>query len=96
MPTRVACPHCKARLQYADTGVVVATLVALLLTCAAGAFFFVLRFYPLVRYEFAFYWAALILVIWLPLELAVAIYLRNAKVLRNVDAVQSQAEDSAN
>lgn len=85
LPSRVKCPHCKARLQYVDTGVLVATLVAVLLSCGAGAFCFVLRFYPLARLEFAFVCVALIALLWLPLEFAVALYLRNAKTLRKVE-----------
>lgn len=82
LPSRVTCPHCRSRLRYADTGVLVATLIALLLACAAGAFFFVLRFYPLTRLEMPLAAGALMLALWLPLEFFVALYLRATKSLR--------------
>ena len=82
LPSRVTCPHCKSRLQYADTGVLVASLLALLLVCSAGAFFFVFRFVPYTRLEFALVWGSLIAAIWLPVELAVAVYMRAAKKLQ--------------
>jgi hypothetical protein len=55
--------------------------VALLLACAAGAFFFMMRFYALTRFELTLLAAALLLALWLPLELLIAVYLRAKKTL---------------
>jgi hypothetical protein len=93
MPSRVTCPHCRTRLHYADTGVLVATLVALFLVFAAGAFFFVIRFVPYTRLEFALVWGGLILALWLPLELLVAFYLRANKTLRAAEPARPQTPD---
>jgi hypothetical protein len=63
----------------------VATLIALLLACATGAFFFVLRFYPLTRLEIPLAAGALVLALWLPLEFLIALYLRASKHLQIAD-----------
>jgi hypothetical protein len=89
LPSRIHCPHCQARLSFADTGVVVACLLAIGLVLGAGAYFFAARFYPITRLEFHLIAAGLTLVLLLALNLAAVLYLRNARVL---DVRQSGAQ----
>src|SRR5436190_24261113 len=45
LPSWVRCPHCRARLSYGNTGVIVTLLFALLLLLSGAAFYFARQHY---------------------------------------------------
>jgi hypothetical protein len=89
LPTRVRCPHCKARLTYGNSlllllGVVTMAAVGAVASCYAASHYLgksaqitdPIKFYGSV--------AALFLGLWIPVELAFTLYVRNRGVLKKV------------
>ncbi len=84
-PDRIRCPHCRARLTYRGIGglVVVLVLVAVALTLG--------WFVAANQLPAANFWARLAIVVvglgvlWVPVELWAAVYLRRAKVLSRAE-----------
>ena len=94
LPSRIRCPHCRARLGFPQTGVLVAWLIALGLVLSAGAYVFARRLYPVTRLEFHLLAAGLALVLLLAMNLGAAIYLRRTRqlVLQQATGPQSSRD----
>jgi hypothetical protein len=81
LPNLIRCPHCRTRLVYRDTARVLVLLLLLATALGVGAFVAVERL-PLPNL-----WTRLAVIIagmfllWLPIELWAAIYLRRTKRL---------------
>lgn len=86
LPNRVRCPHCKARLAYRDVLGLVIVLCVLGVALLAASMFTVQQFGLTGGPQRALTFAGLVLGVWVPVELAVAFYLRGTKELRRVDA----------
>lgn len=76
LPSRIRCPHCKARLTYGDSGTFVACLFAVLLTLAVGSFFVVNRQYSVLDLKFHAVFIAVASAVMLPVDVAATLYLR--------------------
>lgn len=85
LPSRIRCPHCRSRLRYDGAVAVVAMPFAVVVLAA------------LVGHEAAIdvgiarpglFVAVLLLVTWVPVELLLALYLRDHRTLRIVDSRQ--------
>jgi hypothetical protein len=72
------CPHCKSRLRYRNTGLVIGVLFAVAILIAACAFLIVR---PLELARPRAVWAAIVLIAWIPVQLALAWFLRNRRQL---------------
>jgi uncharacterized protein (DUF983 family) len=77
-PSLIWCPHCKSRLRYRNTASVVAVLFAVGILIALVAFAIVssLSIRSPIRT-----WAAIVLISWVPVELALTWFLRNRREL---------------
>jgi uncharacterized protein (DUF983 family) len=76
------CPHCKSRLRYRKTGIVIVVLFAVGIVIAACVFVIVRAL------EIAWprsVWAAIVLIFWVPVQLALARFLRNRRQLELVN-----------
>jgi len=72
------CPHCKTRLRYRKTGIIIGALFAVGLIVAVCAFVVVQSL------EIAWpraVWAAIVLISWVPVELVLTWFLRNRRQL---------------
>ena len=82
LPNLIRCPHCRTRLVYRDTGRLLVGLVVLGLALVTGIILLIPWLlpdtHPAVRLA-AF--VAILLVVWIPVELWAAAYLRRNKVL---------------
>jgi hypothetical protein len=76
LPSWVRCPHCRARLSYGKTGVLVALLFGLLLLLNGAAFYFARQHYSAHEARFFMVLAVIVVALWLPVELAATLYLR--------------------
>jgi hypothetical protein len=85
LPSRVRCPHCKARLAYENSGRLVVTLGLLLLALAIVAFVGVGKVYSAMRWEYHLALAGLVLVVWMPVEWLLTVYLRNRGTLKKAE-----------
>ena len=85
LPSRIRCPHCKARLTYGGSGTLVASLFAVLLTLAVASFFFVSRQHSVLHLQFHVVFVAVALAVMLPVDLAATFYLRSRGVLKKVE-----------
>jgi hypothetical protein len=77
-PSLVWCPHCKTRLRYRKTGIVIAIQFAIAIVIAICALVVVRSL------EIAWpraVWAAIVLISWIPVELVSAWFLRNRRRL---------------
>ena len=83
-PTRVRCPHCKARLTYTTGGALVLNLLVVLLALGAVACYVLQRWYSPKAPQFYFAIAALVVAVWLPVELAATLYMRRYGKLQKV------------
>jgi len=84
LPSRIRCPHCKARLTYGDIGTFVACLFAILLTLAVGSFFVVNRQYSARDLKFHAAFIAMALAVMLPVDVVATWYLRKYGVLQKL------------
>jgi hypothetical protein len=85
LPNLIRCPHCRTRLAYRGVGRLLVGLVVLGLALAVGLMLFVAWLpviHPALRLAT---FVALLLVAWVPVEVAVAVYLRRHKVLTRAD-----------
>ena len=82
LPSRIRCPHCKARLTYGGSGTLVACLFAILLTLAVGSFFVVSRQYSARHWQFHAVFIVVALAVMLPVDLAATFYLRRYGLLQ--------------
>lgn len=76
LPTWVRCPHCRARLSYGNSGLVMAVLSAFFLLLILGACYFARQHYAANAMRFYVLMAVVVVVTWLPVELLAAIGLR--------------------
>jgi hypothetical protein len=76
LPSWVRCPHCKSRLTYGNTGLLITLLFALLLLLSGAAFYFAKQHYSAHEARFFILIAVILLAFWLPIELAATLYLR--------------------
>jgi DNA-directed RNA polymerase subunit RPC12/RpoP len=87
MPTRIRCPHCKARLTYGSSVLLVLGVMTLVALATVASCYAVSRYFG-ARYSFTdpvkFYGVAigLVLGLWIPIELAFTVYMRRRGVLR--------------
>src|SRR5262245_46864139 len=89
LPSRVRCPHCKARLSYGHDALLVLGVVALLVLAAVGAYQlagFQIGKAAAVREPVRFWGivVGLMVAISIPLELALTLLLRRHGVLQQV------------
>jgi len=89
-PSLIWCPWCKTRVRYRDTTPVLAVLLVLLMVIAAVAFAVVSSLAPRWRMPI---WAMVIIISWVPLQLAVTWFLRNRHELES--AARPQAKKDA-
>lgn len=80
-PTRVRCPHCKARLSYGGSVLLATGLVAFL----AVLFYVVSLKYRLSDLKFHLVYVGVALAVLVPFELAATLYLRHRGTLRKAD-----------
>ena len=79
LPNLIRCPKCKARLAYQDTS---AFIIASLVAMGAGVFVALGVAYLFEgRQQFLIAFIAILLGLWVPVELAIAFYLRSKKLL---------------
>ncbi|HEY2411121.1 MAG TPA: hypothetical protein VGI40_02705 [Pirellulaceae bacterium] len=76
LPSWVRCPHCRARLSYGNTGLIITLLFALLLLLSGAAFYFARQHYHANDTRFFILLAVIVIALWLPIELAATLYLR--------------------
>ena len=76
LPTWVRCPHCRARLSYGSSGLMVALLFAFFLALILAACYFAQRHYAANEIRFYVLLATIVVGAWLPVELLAAVYLR--------------------
>jgi uncharacterized protein (DUF983 family) len=77
-PSLIWCPRCKSRLRYRKTAPVIAVLLVVLIVIAAAAF--VLVSYFTTRWWRPI-WAMVMIISWVPVQLAVTWFLRNRREL---------------
>lgn len=86
LPNLLRCPHCAARIRYENAGIVVAVLLVLVVVftylayAVAGAL--TAAGSPMRNWLFI----ALLVAVWVPIELATARFLRRTRRLRAVDS----------
>jgi len=78
LPNFIRCPKCRARLAYRQTGFVTLVLAPVVAVCFIGAYYLSFIFEGNRRYA-AF--IAIMLGLWMPVEVVIAYYLRQNKVL---------------
>jgi hypothetical protein len=72
------CPHCRSRLRYRKTGNIIGVLLAVAILIAICA----LRIVQSLQIAWPrAVWAAIVLISWVPVELALAWFLRNRREL---------------
>src|SRR5258705_1882054 len=89
LPTRVHCPHCKARLTYGHSFLLLLGVVTMVSLVGLTSYYIAshylvsssritnpLKFYAVV--------VALVLALWIPMEVAFTLYVRARGVLRKV------------
>jgi hypothetical protein len=90
LPSRVRCPHCKARLSY-GSGFLLVLSVAVLAVCVGVASFYLASHHlaadsrisrPLKFYSIL---AAVFLALWVPVEIALTVYIRGRGELKKRD-----------
>jgi hypothetical protein len=84
LPNLIRCPHCNARLTYSGTWPLIVLLVALSVLLA-GAIYYAVGVLSLQWPANVIVFGAALLLLWIPVEILVASYLRNNKVLRRLD-----------
>ena len=90
LPTWVRCPHCKARLTYGNSFLLLLGVVAMVSVVGVVSYYIAshhlvrssrvsepLRFYSVV--------IALFLCLWLPMEIGFTLYIRNRGALKKLD-----------
>jgi ABC-type arginine transport system permease subunit len=90
LPTRVRCPHCKARLTYGNSFLLLLGVVAMVSLVGLMSYYLAshylvsssritnpLKFYGVV--------VALFLGLWIPVEVAFTLYVRSRGVLKKVE-----------
>jgi hypothetical protein len=85
LPNRVRCPHCKARLEYRGVVGLVILLSVLGVALLAASVYAVQHLDLTGGPQRALAFAGLVLGLWVPVELAVALYLRSTKELSRTD-----------
>ena len=76
LPTWVRCPHCRARLSYGNAAVLVGLLFGVLLLLSGAAFYFAKQHYSANEARFFMVLGVSVVAVWLPIELAAALFLR--------------------
>lgn len=86
LPNRVTCPHCHARLGYRGVGLLTVILVLLMTTLGIVAYFaaFALPLTGSVQRVGAI--IGMLLIVYIPIEIWAAQYLRRNKALYRVDS----------
>jgi len=84
LPSWVRGPHCKARLSYGRSGALLLGLACLLLLLSLGVFYAAGQRYVAGGIWFHIFLASLVLVAWLPVEIAATLYLRKRGVLEKL------------
>jgi uncharacterized protein (DUF983 family) len=82
LPSRLRCPHCRSRIEYQDAGGFIALLVILAIGFGYAAFTVAKMIVPAGHSLQIAVFAALLLAVWIPVELAAARFLRNRRRLR--------------
>jgi hypothetical protein len=85
LPNLVRCPHCKARLAYRG---ILGLMIFLSVLAAAllAAFLYAAQELGLSRTQRILAFIAIVVALWVPMELAVTFYLRSSKELVRKDA----------
>jgi hypothetical protein len=86
LPNRVWCPSCKTRLAYRGIAGLVLLLLVLGVALAAACLYLVQQVELTGTAQRAAAFLGLMFALWVPVELVVAVYLRNNKVLDRVNA----------
>ena len=76
------CPHCKSRLRYRKTGMVIVVLFAVAIVIAVCSIALV-RALEIARPRAV--WPAIVLISWVPVQLALASFLRTRRQLELVN-----------
>jgi hypothetical protein len=92
LPNRIRCPYCKSRLRYVGTTSVNAVLAVASICVVAGGFTLTSSLTPITNdpIRWSLVLALLVLVAWVPVELATAWFLRNRRQLELVDHPRSE------
>src|SRR5262245_7976997 len=84
LPTRVRCPHCKTSLAYSNSSRLVFGLLALGLLLGAAAYFLAVWMQIKDRIQFHAAAVGLFVALWLPVEIAVTLLVRQrSNLVRN-------------
>lgn len=78
LPSMIRCPRCKARLRYHKTGNMWLLGAALFAALMVGGFFIADAFQSP---HFLAIWGVVLLIAWIPIELFLALFLRNRGTL---------------
>lgn len=81
LPNRIRCPHCMIRLRYIGTAAVNVVLGLILIAIVAGAYTFASSVTIDDAWRMRRVWASIVLIAWIPVELATAWFLRNRREL---------------
>jgi len=84
-PSRVKCPHCKARLTYLNSAALVVNLLAVWAGLGVIACYALQRWFSPHKPQFYFAIAALVVAAWLPVEFAATLYMRRFGKLEKLD-----------
>ena len=84
-PSRVKCPHCKARLAYLNGTALVINLLAVWAGLGVVACYALQLWFSPYKPQFYFAIAALVVAAWLPVELAATLYMRRFGKLEKLD-----------
>ena len=82
LPSRVRCPHCKSRLRYRKTAIVIAVVLGGLCLLFIETFVWFSSFRTPRR---GLIWAAVVVVSWVLVELVLTWFMRNRRELEPVD-----------
>ncbi|MBW8883351.1 MAG: hypothetical protein JF612_00950 [Planctomycetia bacterium] len=84
-PTRIKCPHCKARLAYLNGSALVVNLLAVWAGLGVIAYYALQQWFSPYKPQFYFAIAALVVAAWLPIELVATLYMRRFGTLEKAD-----------
>jgi hypothetical protein len=90
LPTRVRCPHCKTRLTYGNSLLLVLGVVAMASLVGVASYYITASYLgrnSRLSDPAKFYGVAVVLFLglWLPVEVAFTLYVRNRGVLKRLD-----------
>ena len=92
LPNRIRCPHCRARLCFADSTPVTVVVLIIGVVLVGGIYLGIHLLTNWSETEKFFWWVLITLPLWTAVEFVVARHLRNAKVLQSLDPLPDNDE----